>query len=125
MKKLADKPDSMIVKCAGSVENIDMKALQEAVEAGDEFAIQYWDEMLERNAQALGSLVQTLNPHKIILGTFAWAAGDLFMKPLREKVAKYCWEVSYDKCEIVPSALRRDIGYYAGAAVAIYFEDKK
>lgn len=124
-KKLADKPDSMIVKCAGSVENIDMKSLQEAVEANDEFAVAYWDEMIERNAQALGSLVQTINPAKIILGTFAWAAGDLFMKPLREKIVKYCWAESYKNCEIVPSALRRDIGYYAGAAVAMYFEEKR
>lgn len=123
-RKLADKPDSMIVKCAGTLDNIDMKALQDAVEAGDEFAMNYWDEMIENNAHAMGVLVNTLNPSKIILGTFAWASGDLFMAPLKERIKNYCWKESLATCELVPSALRRDIGYYAGAAVALYNENK-
>jgi len=60
-----------------------------------------------------------LNPEKIILGTIAWAAGDLFMEPVLKNVQNFAWKETYEACKIVKSELRRDIGYYAGAAVAM------
>ena len=121
---LADKPDSAIVKIAGSLEKIDMKALVQAVRENDGFALAYWDEMIRNNAIAMGSLINIFNPAKLILGTFVWASGDLFLAPLKKYIVDYAWKESLSQCEIVPSALRQDIGFYAGSAVALYNTEK-
>ena len=123
-RKLADKPDNLIVKIAGSPENIDMKALVQAVRENDPFALAYWDEMIRNNAIAMGSLINIFNPSKLILGTIVWATGDLFLAPLKKYIVDYAWPESLAQCEIVPSELRQDIGYYAGSAVALYNTEK-
>ena len=118
-KQLADQPDSAIVKAAGgNAEAIDMRALEIAVREGDAFAVSVWDEMMERNAQAMGALMNIFNPSVIALGTIAVHCGDLFMKPLLERIPKYSWPQM--KCDIVPSKLGGKAGEYSGIAVALY-----
>ncbi len=123
-RKLADKPDSLIMRLAGTPDKIEMKTLVQAVRENDSFALAYWDEMMQNHAQALGTLINIFNPSKIILGTFAWASGDLFFAPLKKYIVDYAWKEMLEQCDIVPSALRHDIGYYAGAAVALYNMEK-
>ena len=123
-RKLKDSPDSAIVKIAGSLENIDMKTLVQAVRENDSFAVQYWDEMIRNNAIAMGSLINIFNPEKLILGTFVWATGDLFLVPLKKYIRNYAWKEMLDQCDIVASELKQDIGYYAGSAVALYNTEK-
>ena len=119
-QELADKPDSMIMKLVdGDLERIDMRVLEAAVRANDPYAVALWDEMCRYNAQAIGSLLNSLNPEKVVLGTFAWAIGDLFMKPVLDYLPRFAWQEMRDVCEIVPSALKRDIGSYAGLAAAL------
>ena len=48
-----------------------MRALEFAVRDGDEYACKVWDEMVERNAQAMGMLLNIFNPGIITLGTIA------------------------------------------------------
>ena len=123
-RRLKDSPDSAIVRIAGSLENIDMKALAQAVRENDSFAVQYWEEMIRNNAIAMGSLINIFNPEKLILGTFVWATGDLFLEPLKKYIVNYAWKEMLDQCDITTSALRQDIGYYAGSAVALYNTEK-
>lgn len=118
-KQLADQPESAIVKEAGgNAADIDMRALEMAVRAGDEFACSVWDEMIERNAQAMGALLNIFNPSVVALGTIAVHCGDLFMKPLLERIGKYSWPQM--QCDIVPSKLGSKAGEYSGIAVALY-----
>ncbi len=124
-RKLADKPDSRIMQIAGTPENIDMKALVQAVKEKDEFALAYWDEMIRNNAIAMGSLLNIFNPSKLILGTIVWATGDLFLAPLKEYIKDYAWKEVLAQCDIVCGELRENIGYYAGSAVALYNTEKK
>lgn len=120
-QELADKPDSAIVKAAdGNVEKIDMKALEIAVRADDEYACKVWDDMIERNAQAMGMLMNIFNPEIIALGTIAIRTGDLFMKPLLERIGKYTWPQMNNACSIVTSELGSSIGELSGIAVALY-----
>ena len=112
--------ETAIIELAdGNVDKIDMIAIEEAVKAGDPYAQKIWHNMSVRNAQGIGLLINALNPEKVVLGTLAWAAGDLFMKPLMENISKFAWPQMLEKCEIVPSELRRDIGEYAGISVAL------
>lgn len=121
-KRLKNQPDHMIVQCAGGkVENIDMVALEKAFRAGDALAAEIWEEMAVRNAQAMGILINTFNPKRLILGTLAWAIGDIYVDPIRKHLPRFAWQEMLKDCELVPSELRRDIGSYAGAAAAFYF----
>ena len=119
-RELADFPNSAIVRIAGSIENIDMKTLSDAVEENDPYACAVWDEVMERHAQAIGMLHNIFNPGIIALGTIAIQCGDLFMKPLLERVKKYAWKQPLAACSIVPGKLGSKLGEYAGASVALY-----
>ena len=119
-EELKDKPDSMIMQLVnGKVEDIDMVPLEKAVRAGDAYACALWDEMSRRNAQAFGIYINTFNPQKLVLGTLAWAVGDLYTDPIKKYLPQFCWKEPMEACEIVSSELRRDIGYYAGVAAAL------
>ncbi len=121
-RELRDRPDHPMIQLAGGrLEDIDMIVLEKAVRAGDEYAVKFWDDMCRRNAQAFGFLLNTFNPARLVLGTFAWAAGDLFLEPIRRYLPQYAWSQTIADCELVPSELRRDIGYYAGAAAALNY----
>ncbi|MDD5728543.1 MAG: ROK family protein [Victivallales bacterium] len=119
-REIAGCPNHPILEFAGGKpENIDLVAIEKAVRAGNDYAVKVWEQFCLRNAQAYGILMNMLNPEKLILGTIAWAAGDLFMKPVLKDVGRFAWKETREKCEIVCSELRRDIAYYAGAAVAL------
>ena len=98
-----------------------MLALEKAVRANDPLALEIWEEMSMRNAQAFGILLNTFNPERLILGTLAWAVGDLYTDPIKKYLPRFAWKEMIDACEIVSSELRRDVGYYAGVAAAMYF----
>jgi glucokinase len=104
----------------GNPENIDMLALEKAVRANDDYAVDLWDEMCQRNAQAMGGFLNIFNPEKLVLGTIAWAAGDLFMEPLMRYICDYTWPEILEACDICVCGLGREIGEYSGAAVALY-----
>ncbi len=118
-EELSDKPDSRIMQLAGGdPEKIDMRTLEQAVREGDAYALRLWDEMALRNAQAIGLFINTFNPQKIVMGTLAWAVGELYTDPIMKYLPRFCWPQMRRDCEIVCSALRREIGSYAGIAAA-------
>ena len=120
--RVKDQPDHPIVRLAGGrIEDIDMIAIEKAFRAGDALAAEVWDEMALRNAQAMGILINTFNPKRLILGTLAWAIGDIYVDPIRKYLPRFCWQEMLKDCELAPSALRREISSYAGAAAALYF----
>ncbi len=118
--ELRDKPDSMIMRLVeGDASKIDMVVLEKAFRAGDDYAVKLWDEMSLRNAQAFGMYINTFNPQKLVLGTLAWAIGDIYTDPIKKYLPRFAWRQLIDDCGIVPSELRREIGSYAGAAAAL------
>lgn len=120
-EELADKPDSMIMKLAADPGKPDMRTLEQAVRANDPYAVKLWEEMSLRNAQAIGAFINAFNPQKIVLGTLAWAVGDLYTQPILKELPRFCWEEPRKACEIVSSELKREISSYAGIAAALNF----
>lgn len=104
----------------GKVENLDLVALEKAARDGVDYAVKLWDEMCLHNAQAYGALMNIFNPEKIVLGTIAWAAGDLFFDPVRKYLPQFAWPETIRDCELAASELKRDISSYAGIAGALY-----
>lgn len=124
--EVADKPDCFIMReVSGDVSKIDMRVIEAAVRANDEYALKLWDEITTRHAQALGLFINSFNPEKIVLGTMAWAIGDLLVKPVLEKLPAFCWRELLDACDIVYSGLRREISSYAGIAAALNYVREK
>ncbi|MCF6174317.1 MAG: ROK family protein [Victivallaceae bacterium] len=120
--ELATQPEHPIVKYAGGeVDKIDMIAIEKAVRDGNNYAVRLWEELSLRHAQAIGAIINIFNPDKVILGTMAWATGELFMEPLMKHLPDYCWSQMLDECDVVPSKLERAIGDYAGLAVALNY----
>ncbi|MFA7231390.1 MAG: ROK family protein [Victivallaceae bacterium] len=119
-RELASQPEHPIVQFAGGkLEDIDMLALEKAFIAKNDYAIKLWDEMSFRNAQAFGIILNTLNPEKIILGTLAWAVGNIYIDPILKYLPQFSWQETREACQIVPCELRNEIGSYAGPAVAL------
>lgn len=121
-EELAGKPESLIMRLAdGDPEKVDMIVLEKAVRSGDPYALALWDEIALRNAQAMGILINLLNPEKIILGTMAWAVGELYTDPIRKYLPRFCWKDPREACDIVCSGLRREISSFAGIAAALNY----
>lgn len=122
IEELPQYPDSYIAReSGGDKSKIDMLLLEKAVRANDAYALKLWDEMSLRNAQAFGILINTFNPQKLVLGTLAWAIGDLYTAPIKRYLPRFCWAEPLAACEIVDSALKREIGSFAGIAAATNF----
>lgn len=67
----------------------------------------------------LANLLQTLNLERIVLGTLAVHAADLFMEPIRAAAEAYCWPIVWEGVSIVPAALGDAAQDKAALAVAL------
>ena len=124
-QELQDQPESMIMTLAAEPGKPDMRTLEAAFRANDPYAVKLWQEMSLRNAQAMGMFINIFNPQRIILGTLAWAVGDIYVDPILKELPRFCWEEPMKACEIVPSELKREISSYAGIAAALNFLKEK
>jgi len=68
----------------------------------------------------LANLLQTLNLERIVLGTLAVHAADLFMEPIRAAAKAYCWPIVWEGVSIVPAALGDAAQDKAALAVALF-----
>lgn len=104
---------------AGDIEKISMVEFEKAARQGDAFAVAEWDQFTDRLAQGIGNLIMIFNPDAIVLGTIAIHAGDFVMEPIRQKIARYTWNLPRQHCQVAPSILGRRIGDLGALAVAI------
>ena len=96
---------------------VSMKTLLSAVKQEDNFAMSVWQQYIDRLAQGIGVLIMTLNPDAVILGTIAFHAGDLLLRPLKKQLSRYAWPAPIECCRIEATALGRDIGTYSSIAL--------
>ena len=109
---------AILDEAGGDPAAIDFRAFLAAVKKNDAFALEAWNEYLERLAQGVGNVIMFLNPQVILMGTIAIHSGDLLLAPLRERVKRYAWPPSVESCRILPSALEGRIGDLSALAVA-------
>jgi glucokinase len=106
-------------EAGGKLENIDHRAFAAAARQGDPFAVDEWNTYLDRLAQGIGILIQSFNPDVVLLGTIAIKEGDWLIKPLQERLERYCWKWPLEACTVAPSSLGEKIGDLAGLAIAL------
>ena len=111
--------ESAVATLAGGVANVTPVQLVEAARAGDAFALgemARWNDYL---ARGIVSLLFTLAPQAIVLGTIAVAAGEaLCFAPLRERVRARAWPLLTENLQILPAALGASLPYHAAIGVA-------
>lgn len=82
----------------------------EAAKQGDAVAKQIFTKVGGYLGVAMASVVNLLNPEKIIVGGGVAQAGDLLLDPIRETIKKRCLSVSAQAVEVVPAELGESAG---------------
>jgi len=90
----------------------------EAAKQGDAVAKRIFTIVGEYLGVALVSVVNLLNPEKIIVGGGVGQAGDLILDPIREAIKKRCIPTSAAAVEVVPAQLGESAGV-VGASLLI------
>ena len=88
-----------------------VEALVAAYRDGDDEAGQLWLRAIRALAGSVASLINILDPERIIIGGGMAAAGDALFDPLRQRMADIEWRPGGETVPIVPATL----GVYAGA----------
>src|SRR5574344_204774 len=81
-----------------------------AAEAGDPVAKRIFEIIGEYIGIGLTSVINLLNPEKVIIGGGVADAGDLLLEPIRKTVKKRVMVVAGDAVEIVPAQLGNSAG---------------
>ncbi len=90
----------------------------EAAKQGDPVAKRIFTIMGERIGFGLSSVVNLLNPEKIIVGGGVADAGDILLDPIRETIKKRAMSVAGSAVEVVPAELGNTAGVI-GASILI------
>ena len=91
---------------------------------GDELALQVVVESGEHLGRGIATLIDTLNPEVVVVGSMGVRLGDLLLEPARRVVHEEAIASSVGACRIVPAALGESTGDYASLCVALEHENQ-
>ena len=86
---VTDHPESLILSCAGDVSRIEAKSVFDASKAGDPVAKMLYARYISYLAQAVGSVVNLIDPEVIVLGGGVSKAGSYLLDPLVQEYPRY------------------------------------
>lgn len=109
----------------GDPEALTGKMIYEAAAAGDQYALHVFHETAVWLGLGAASMVNALNPERIVLCGGMINAGDMLFDTVRETVMANAFEVPAKRCQILPAGLGSDSGVIgcAGCALARYQEE--
>ena len=104
---------------------LDGKMIFDAAVRGDAYARWVFDETATWIGLGAASMVNALNPEKIVLCGGMIAAGDMLFDTVRKVMRANTFEVPGKRCEILPAGLGADSGVIgcAGCALARYQQE--
>jgi len=105
----------------GAAPRVDAEAWVEAIRTGDRYALGLRERYLDRLAQGLATLISTLDPECVVLGTIIQQNPELFLEPLTQRVRQATWK-EFHHVRIEPGQLGRELPFYAGLCAAGPFE---
>ncbi len=104
--------------CNNDLTKLTGKMISDAASGGDEFAQWVIQETGVWLGIGISSLINLLNPEKVVLCGGMIAAGEMLFSPIRETAQRLSFEVPANRCEIVPAALGGDSGVLGAAGCA-------
>jgi glucokinase len=109
---------SILERAGGDPAQISAEHWVAALRAGEPYAKGLAEEYLDVLSQALAILILALDLDRIALGTIVARNPDLFLEPLRERVAARVWPRLRDT-KLVPIELGARLSAYAGLVTAL------
>ena len=103
--------------------NLEAKDVFIAAESGDEIAQDIISQSAEYLGLAIANLMNILNPEIVIIGGGVARAGDILLKPIREKAMANSLEVAAKAVKIVPAHLGNDAGCIGAGALVLMEEE--
>ncbi|HEY6554684.1 MAG TPA: ROK family protein [Vicinamibacteria bacterium] len=100
-------------------QKLDPAAIVAAAREGDTVAIEVVDETARALGQALGALINILNPERAVIGGGVAAAGAFLLDRVVRDTKGCCWPQAFDDCSIRLAELGGDAGVVGAARVAM------
>ena len=82
-------PDSMILKLAGSIDDINARHVFDAAKAGDEIALRIVDRYTDYLAMLVNNISTFLDPEMVVLGGGVSHAGTFLLEGVQKKLMRY------------------------------------
>ncbi len=118
VKAIQDGKETMIYHLADKkIENITPKIIHEAYKKGDKIAENIWIDVGICLGAMLTSLVNTINPDRIVIGGGISQAGEIIFDTIKKTIKERAFKVLSENIEILPAALNIDAGIISGAAL--------
>jgi len=109
----------LIERCNQDLNRLTGKMISDAAVQGDEFAQWVIRETGIWLGTAIGSLINLLNPERVVLAGGMVAAGEMLFEPIRETALKQSFEVPGHRAMIVRAELAPDSGVIGAAGCAL------
>lgn len=93
--------------------------LAAAAAAGDQIALQVWDEFTSQLATGLANCCWLLNPEAVIIGGGIAAAGEIVFEPLRDKLHGQLGDAFRENLSLLPAKFGNEAGTIGAAALAL------
>ena len=100
-------------------QKIDPASIVAAAREGDVVAIEVVEETARALGQALGSLVNILNPERAVIGGGVAAAGAFLLDRVVRETKSCCWPQAFEDCSFRLAELGGDSGVVGAARVAM------
>ncbi len=97
----------------------DVEALAMAAAAGDQKAAELWRPAVRELGRAIASLINVLDPQRIVLGGGIAHAGPALFEPLTAALDEFEWRPGDSKVELFPAELGALAGAYGAAKNAL------
>lgn len=116
-KKVAKaNPDSIIAKSVeGDLDKISAKTVIDAAKAGDEVALEVFDNYIYYLAMGIVTIINSFDPSIIAIGGGVSRAGDFLLDSLKEKVKEHIFYKDMPYADIRLSELGNDAGIIGAA----------
>lgn len=107
---------SIMPEMVGELKEITAHTVFEAVVKGDPYAAEIMKETARFLGAGVASLINILNPDRIVIAGGVTQAGDHLFLPLRDEVRRRAFRVAAEACQILPAALGPHAGVVGAAA---------
>lgn len=107
---MVNKNNLLYKNLEGNINKLEAKDIFDAAKKGDKFALDLVDYEIEYLAMGIGNILNILNPEIIVLSGGVALAGDMLIKPLKDRLKKYALPVTLNKIKIVQGELGNEAG---------------
>jgi glucokinase len=108
---------SLAVELAGGIDQVHAGFLDEAARRGDFYAGRLWEEVSTLLGLALGNLVTTLNPSRLVMGGGVWQGAPELRRRAVARLFEFVNQPSREGFEVVDTALGDAAGMLGAAAL--------